>query len=448
MDRKISVSYLDVKENVEAFFKSFVDLNVWIHVDVMDNKFVNNFGVDMKYIKVAKELGFFVDTHLMVENPFEDKYVENAILYGTDSITIHQEIENFDIVLDKLNSLKKKNNFKIGISLKPGTDIDVLKKYENKFDLLLLMSVEPGKGGQKYIEATNDKIKKARKLFKNKVIQVDGGINFETFSYPYLAGADSLVMGSYFAKSGDILSSFNALEILVEFEKHEKKRNIDFEKRTLQIVPGGYGEFDKLIGITSPDLRKLASKWYKLVSLDTLQYFITSNVHEYRKFALFCLSKMANRKGADLEVLVNFVDNNLEYINNWDLTDEVSPNVIGKYLLALSDKEKITKINSYLSSKNYWIKRIGIVSCLALARKGDYTICEKVARLNLYEDNHLIQKAVGWVLREVYKKHPNEVVKFLSENNNCKNKKIGKFVISYACEKMTQEEKKKVRGEK
>lgn len=457
MDKKISVSYLDAK-NVSEFFSSLKDLNVWIHVDVMDNKFVKNTGVDMKYIKEAKALGFFVDTHLMVEKPFEDGYINNAISYGTDSITIHYEIDNFEDILDKLNSLKKEskektkskknaNKLKIGVAVKPNTDIKVLKKYEEKFDMLLLMSVEPGLGGQKYIEDTNKKIKEAKELFSGKIVQVDGGINFDTFLNPYLSGADNFVMGSYFSKSNDILNSYNALEILVEFEKLPKKLNIEFEKRTLQIVPGGYGCDDILIGITSPILRSFAIKWYKTVSLNTLKYFINSKIHEHRKFALFCLSKMAKRKDTNLEELVEFVDYNLEKIDNWDLTDDVSPNVIGKYILTLSDKEKMDKLNSYLSSQNYWIRRIGIVSCLVLARNGDYVICEKIAKKEMYDNNHLIQKAIGWVLREVYKKHPKEIVKFLSENveNDKNNERIGKFVLSYACEKMTKEEKNEIK---
>lgn len=457
MNKKISVSYLDAKD-VNEFFEKLKELNVWIHVDVMDNKFVNNTGVDMKYIKEAKKLGFYVDTHLMVEKPFEDGYIDEALSLGTDSITIHYEISEFELELNRLNEFKTKNknsDLKIGVAVKPSTDVSVLKKYEEKFDMILLMSVEPGMGGQKYIESTNNKIKEAKNIFKDKIIQVDGGINFDTFINPYLAGADNFVMGSYFSKSNDVLSSYKALEILIEFDKLPKKSDIEFEKRILQIVPNGYGEGDILIGMTSPNLRSLANKHYKNISLNVLKYYINSKIHEHRKFALFCLSKFAKIKNVDLKELVEFVDSNIEKIDNWDLTDEVSPNVIGKYLLTLSDEEKIDKLNSYLNSANIWIKRIGIVSCLALARAGDYTICEKIAKSQMYDDNHLIQKAVGWVLREVYKKHPKEVVKFLSDYNkickNCKNNKkqeksIGKFVLSYACEKMSKEEKDKIKG--
>lgn len=441
----ISVSFLSLDSDVTNFFKQVKKMGTWIHFDVMDNKFVNNTGVDIKYIKTAKNLGLYVDTHLMVEKPIGDKYVYDAISYGTDIITIHREIENFESVLNRLNELKKEHNIKIGVSVKLDTDVYELKKYENEFDLILLMSIEPGFGGQKYIERVNDKIKEAKKIFKDKIIQVDGGINFNTFLTPYTLGADSLVIGSYFAKSKNINASFIALEILVDFENIPKDSNIEFDRRLLQILPGGYGQNDILIGITSPNLRKFVAKWNKKINLDIIKYFLCSNIHEYRKFALFCMSNMAKKKETNLQELVNFMKEKIEYINNWDLTDEIAPNVLGKYLLTLSNKKIIEELDWYLNSSNFWIRRIGIVSCLMLAKNGYLDICQNVARRTMYDENHLIQKAIGWVLRESYKKNPKEILEFLKENNS--KKKLPRFVISYACEKMTTKEKKEVKGE-
>lgn len=441
----ISVSFLSLDSDVTSFFKKVKSLGTWIHFDVMDNKFVNNTGVDLKYIKTAKNLGLYVDTHLMVEKPIGDKYVYDAISYGTDTITVHREIENFESVLNRLNELKKEHDIKIGISVKIDTDVSELKKYEERFDLILLMSVEPGFGEQKYIERVNDKIKEAKKIFKNKIIQVDGGINFNTFLTPYTLGADSLVMGSYFAKSKNINASFMALEILVDFENIPKDSNIEFDRKLLQIVPGGYGQNDILLGITSPNLRKFVSKYSKKINLDIIKYFLCTNIHEYRKFALFCMSNMAKKKDANLYELVEFMNDNIQYINNWDLTDEIAPNVLGKYLLTLSNEKILEALDWYLSSSNFWIRRIGIVSCLMLAKNGDFNICQNIASRVMYDENHLIQKAIGWVLRESYKKNPKEIVEFLKENNT--KKKLPRFVISYSCEKMTKKEKNEVKGE-
>lgn len=446
MKKNISVSFLDASKPAD-FFKQLTKLdNIWIHFDVMDQVFVQNQGVDLSYIRTAKNLGFYVDTHLMVANPIGDKYIYDAISYGTDSITIHQEIENFESIIVRLNELKKEHGIQIGVSLKPNTDINVLKPYESLFDLILLMSVEPGLGGQDYIENTTKKIKDAKEMFPNKMIQVDGGINFNTFFDPYLVGADSFVIGSYFSKcqkEEQIIAKYKALELLIDFENLPKDSNLEFDKKLLQVIPGGYGQDDILLGITTPNLRKLVSKWKKELSLEILQLFLQTKIHEYRKFALYALADMAKRKNADLSQYIIFMEQNITYINNWDLTDIIAPNLLGIYLLTLSDEEKLNKIKDYIDSDQIWVKRIGIVSCLTLAKKGYLDVCLKVCSFVLYHEHHLIQKAVGWVLREVYKKDPIKLIVFLQENHA--QKKLPSFVMSYACEKMTQDEKNKVK---
>ena len=177
MKNNISVSILDAQDKIKFLddlkkvqaeilnlkIKTAV-FDMQIHFDVMDKKFVPNEGVELKYIIDVKKRGFYADVHLMVSKPIEDGYIDEAIIFGADNITIHYEIEDFDktlkYLLKKKKELKLKENreLSIGVSLKPNTQIDVLKKYISKIDKVLLMSVEPGKGGQKYIENTNDKI--------------------------------------------------------------------------------------------------------------------------------------------------------------------------------------------------------------------------------------------------------------------------------------------------
>ena len=267
MKKNISLSILKLdKKEIPTFLKRYreevqrienLQINVEkfyniIHFDVMDANFVPNVGVDLEYIKTAKNLGFYVDTHLMVSNPIGDKYVEKAIEYGTDDITIHYEIENFESVLsylyEKKELLKKKydRNLVIGVSIKPKTNIEVLKKYKDKFSKLLIMSVEPGLGGQKYIEDTTQKLKQARKMYKDHIIQVDGGINFINVKEVINNGVDSIVVGSYLTDSYNIKLYKNLLKlnVLKSIEDLPKNRNIPFDTKLLQIVKGGYGEGD------------------------------------------------------------------------------------------------------------------------------------------------------------------------------------------------------------
>ncbi|MDD3304215.1 MAG: DNA alkylation repair protein [Clostridia bacterium] len=459
MQKNISVSILDSKNIPEsirllktvAIHDNFFQL--WIHFDVMDGKFVPHTGVDIQYIKTAKNLGFYVDTHLMVENPIGDKYIEKVIEYGTDTITIHYEIPNFEIILKRLVALKKelyeneKRILTIGISIKPDTSVEVLKKYNDLFDLLLIMSVEPGLGGQTYLNQTNDKIKEAKELFSDKIIQVDGGIHINNIEEPLTLGVDSFVVGSYLTKN-NMLDNLLKLNILKYLRELPKDGNLDFDKKLLMITPGGYGEKDILLGISVPTMRGAAKFWYKKISLSTLDPFISSKYHDDRRFAIFCMSNMVKQYYAKKDIekindIVKYMQKNIKYINNWDLTDETAPNILGYYLLLLNEKERKKEVETYTSKEDIWMKRIGIVSLLNMPKNGYTDFCIKMCEPHMYHEHHLIQKAIGWVLREAYKKEPKKILELLVEKNE--ERKLPNILLSYACEKMSGNEKKMVK---
>ena len=452
------------KEDIEKIEKLKVDVNKFsylVHFDVMDNKFVPNNGVDLKYIKTAKNLGLYVDTHLMVENPIGDKYIEQAIDFGTDDITIHYEINNFEGILNYLNEkkeyLKRKfnRNLNIGVSIKPKTEVKVLEKFKERFSKILIMSVEPGFGGQEYLENTNEKIKEAVKLFPEHTIQVDGGINLNTLENVLSEKVESIVIGSYLTNNynSTLLCKMQMLEMLKSIEELPKDRNIEFDKKILQIVKGGYGENDILKGISVPNIRKIANKWYKVITKESLVPFISSKYHEYRQFACILLSNLVKKelKLKDEEKrkhqvinIISFFEDNLKYINNWDLTDEVATNILGNYLILLKDKDAKKELAKYLKNDIMWVRRIGILSTLTYVKKGYKELPFYACKKELYSKEPLINKAVGWVLREIYKKHPLELKEFLKENNN--KKTLPRFVMSYATEKMTKEEKEYVKN--
>lgn len=459
MNKSISISILDAKNIVEflndikLLKKNEDNFKIWIHFDVMDGKFVKNSGIDLKYIKTAKNMGFFCDTHLMVEKPLGDKYIENAIDYGTDTITIHYEIPNFESVLKRLTNLKKElkytqnRDLSIGISLKPNTDIKVLKKYIDMFDILLIMSVEPGKGGQKYINNINKKIIEAKSIYKDKVVQIDGGINIDTIEMPLKLDVDSFVIGSYLSKN-DVKDNILKLNILKYLYELPKDGNLDFDKKLLMITPGGYGQKDVLLGISVPTMRKAAKYWYKDISTKTLVPFISSKYHDYRRFAIFCMSNMVKKYYAKNDIenikdILSFMYENIQHIDNWDLTDEAGPNILGFYLLLLNLKQAKEEVLKFVSNEDIWIKRIGIVSLLTLARNNKVDFCIEICNTSLYHENHLIQKAIGWVLRECYKKEPKKIVDFLKLKN--KDKKLPSILLSYSCERMSIKEKKDVK---
>lgn len=219
--KEIAVSILDAKDknlfllNLKDFcnkydFENY--FNIAIHMDVMDNKFVNNTGIDLNNIKIAKKYGFYVDTHLMVENPIDDEYVKKSIEYGTDSLTIHFEIKDFGNEIIKIKKICDENNVKLGVAINPDTKVESLVKYKNYFDKILVMSVYPGFGGQHFIENTILKLEEARKVFKDKLIQVDGGIKFENFNKVCKTNLNSIVIGSYLTKAENFETNLLALK--------------------------------------------------------------------------------------------------------------------------------------------------------------------------------------------------------------------------------------------
>ena len=184
-----------------------------IHVDVMDGHFVPNLTIGPPVIKALRKytkLPF--DVHLMI-SPVH-KYIKNFSDAGSDIITIHPEAtENLKDSIDLIKNLGKK----VGISLNPETPIDKIVKYLNEINLVLVMTVHPGFGGQKFISKILDKIKNLKKIKDEKnfdfKIEVDGGINFENNKLVIAAGADILVSGTTIFRdnNGDIKKNIELL---------------------------------------------------------------------------------------------------------------------------------------------------------------------------------------------------------------------------------------------
>ncbi len=163
----------------------------WVHVDVMDGHFVPNLTFGAPVVKCIKT-DLPLDVHLMIENP--EKYISDFVEAGADWITVHQEAcEDLEGVLSDI----KIAGVKCGVSVKPGTAVEVLEPYLGGLDLVLVMSVEPGFGGQEFIESALDKIKWLRDAGFKGEISVDGGVNAETGKLCREAGASVLVAGSY-----------------------------------------------------------------------------------------------------------------------------------------------------------------------------------------------------------------------------------------------------------
>lgn len=162
-----------------------------IHVDIMDGIFVPPVTVDSKFVKTIKTKAP-LDVHLMVHEP-SNSYIKNFIDAGANSITIHEEACKDPA--KQINFIKK-NKTKAAISIKPNTSLDKIKKYLDIVDMVLIMTVEPGWAGQKFIESTMTKVRELRKLKPNLDIEVDGGINHYTARTAFEEGANVFVAGT------------------------------------------------------------------------------------------------------------------------------------------------------------------------------------------------------------------------------------------------------------
>jgi ribulose-phosphate 3-epimerase len=193
---KIGVSILnskDLKRDLELLNNTNCD---YFHIDVMDNKFVTNKNDPYDILKYYENLyNKRLDVHLMCEKPLS--YIDKYINLNTEFITFHVEIKE-DI--EKIIKHIKEYGIKVGLAIKPSTDIRFIEPFIDDIDLVLLMSVEPGYGGQKFLMSSETRIKELKDLIKDKniLISVDGGI--DNITKKYVKEADILVSGSYILK--------------------------------------------------------------------------------------------------------------------------------------------------------------------------------------------------------------------------------------------------------
>jgi len=183
----------------------------WLHFDVMDGVFVPNISFGQPVLKaLAKIATKPIDTHLMITDPI--RYIEDYANLGSSYITFHVEAADDPVsVIDKIHSC----GAKAGVSIKPGTPAEAVKDILPLVDMVLVMTVEPGFGGQGFIYDTVEKITQVREMVdktgRNIYVEVDGGINSETGEICRKAGADALVSGSYIFNSSDMKNAVKSL---------------------------------------------------------------------------------------------------------------------------------------------------------------------------------------------------------------------------------------------
>jgi ribulose-phosphate 3-epimerase len=204
----LAADFANLERDVKMLNSSEAD---WIHIDIMDGQFVPNISFGLPVMKaIHKHAEKPLDVHLMIATP--DDYINDFKEAGAEILTVHYEVCNH---LHRTLQVIKAAGMKAGVAINPHTPVDLLQDVINDIDVVLIMSVNPGFGGQKFISSSVEKVRKLKNLIDNKkastIIEVDGGVNSDNAKLLVEAGASALVAGSFVFKSDNPVQTIKDL---------------------------------------------------------------------------------------------------------------------------------------------------------------------------------------------------------------------------------------------
>ena len=236
----------------------------------------------------------------------------------------------------------------------------------------------------------------------------------------------------------------NVLQIKKNLRKLTSKKRKTTNKGFFKTGPGEYAEHDKFLGISNPNIRKVAKK-YKDCNLKQLQRLITSPYNDERLFVMIVLVERFKTKkitNCDKKLIYDFYVKNLEYVNNWNLVDLSAPHIMGEYIS--ENKVEIKFLDTLVNSSFHWHRRVCILSTWAFTKQDNFDYTLKYAKILLGDEQDLMHKAVGWMLREVWKRNSDVCEQFLKDNY----KKLPRTTLRYAIERMEEKKRKQfLKGE-
>jgi len=225
--------------------------------------------------------------------------------------------------------------------------------------------------------------------------------------------------------------------IKIELNQYINNEKADFFPKFFKTGFGEYGEGDKFIGVTVPNQRKIARKYYIVLELNDVEMLLREPIHEYRLTALFilCLKYEKTKENYIKQSIVNLYLNNLQYVNNWDLVDSSAYLILGLHLIN-NNKEILYE---FAWSNDLWKQRIAIITTLHFIRNNKYKDTLRIAEILLKHNHDLIHKAVGWMLREIGNRNLQIEIEFLQKHY----KQMPRTMLRYAIEKFDEELRQK-----
>ncbi|MBT4651672.1 DNA alkylation repair protein [Candidatus Woesearchaeota archaeon] len=205
-------------------------------------------------------------------------------------------------------------------------------------------------------------------------------------------------------------------------------------QRFFKTGPGEYGEGDVFLGLTMPQVRIVAKKYFKEIDYSSVQELVESKYHEFRMCALVMLVYKYEKFASERKEIYEFFLKNTKYINNWDLVDVTVPRTVGFYLVD-HDRSVLYKL---VKSKDLWERRISVLATFAFIRNNDFKDSLKISEILLNDKHDLIHKAVGWMLREIGKRDESVLEEFLDKHVT----EMPRTMLRYSIERLEEGKRK------
>ena len=227
----------------------------------------------------------------------------------------------------------------------------------------------------------------------------------------------------------------NTQQIINELKTYASEDRRQTNQWFFKTGKGEYSEHDQFMGVRVPHTRQLAKRYFRQIDYEQLKALLQHPIHEVRHLGLIIL--LNKYQAGEQDQVFHYYLAHIDAVNNWDLVDTTTPHILGDYLWHHHQERKL--LFTYVDSDDLWKRRIAIVATFAFIKQGEFTLTLEIAKRLLGDSQDLIHKALGWMLREIYKKQPSVCQDFLKQNYA----QLPRTTLRYAIERMPESTRKR-----